>query len=177
MRTILILFLFAACNRSEEDGMFSFLALQDSKPAVIILPVVDGACNFTSSKVAQSFTDAVYNRLEQRTPFFLKKEKKPYGQFLVEMQLIELEEMQATSELVISMHVKILDLRTDKPKVILQEVLNVNTLLERPLSPRTLLMQNNEEFRISPMGLAHAKLTREIARRIEESISSQIRTN
>ncbi len=141
------------------------------KPNVLILPTQDEATTLTSLTVAESFTNAIFDRLEQKGHFQLEKEKKFRHQFLVEMQLIECDEIEtAPPELAMSMHLKILELKGDKPKVILQEILGVNTLLEKPLCPHSAMSQKSEEFRISPMGLAQAKLTRVIADRIEDYI-------
>ena len=169
MRLLLCLFLFTACTRASMDGTASFLE-SSSKPYVVILPVEDEACTFSSLKIAELFTNVVTNLLEEKGHFSLKKDT---GQFLVQMQLIEMQENnEAPSDLAMSILLKILDTRSDK--VLLQEVLSVNTLLEKPLNPNAMLSQNSEEFRISPIGLAHTKLSRKIAMCIEEYI---LRTN
>lgn len=166
-----LLILCVSCNRASEDGLAFSLSRNTFKPSILILPTIDEASSFSSSTVAESFTTAVFDRLEQKGHFLLEKEKKFGQQFLVQMQLLECEEIESTpSELAISIHLKILDVKGDKPKIILQEILGINTLLEKPLCPHTAMSPKSEEFRISPMGLAHAKLTREIASRIEDYI-------
>ncbi|NGX47328.1 MAG: hypothetical protein K1000chlam3_00701 [Chlamydiae bacterium] len=169
MRLLLCLFLFTACTRANIDGT-AFSSECCSKPTVVVLPVEDEACTFSSLKIAESFTKAVTDLLEEKEYFSLEKDA---GQFLVQMQLIELQENGKTpSDLSMSILLKILDMQNNK--VILKELFSANTLLEKPLSPNAALSQNNEEFRISPMGLAHAKLSRKIAMCIEENI---LRTN
>src|SRR5262249_35782817 len=92
-------------------------------------------------------------------------------QFAVNMKLLQHEELpQTPPELAMSVQLEILDARFSPSVVILQEVISINTLLEKPLNDTRLIAFQDENFRISPLGLAHAKISREIAARIEDYV-------
>lgn len=158
MRIFLPLILLAACTHHGSEEKFVSSYEQSSKPSVAVEPVEDAACNFSSLKVAQSLTTSILERLEQKQVFAVEKA----GQFLVQMQLIELEQSGGKPlELSMSVHVKISNRASGK--VILQEVVMASTLLENG-------EQKAQENRISPLGLAIAKLSREITQRIEDYV-------
>lgn len=152
------LILLAACTHRAGEEKFVFSFENSSKPSVAVEPVEDAACNFSSAKVAQSLSTSILERMEQKEVFAVEKT----GQFLVQMQLIELEQTDGKPpELSMSVHVKISNRASGK--IILQEVVMASTLLESG-------KQSAKENRISPMGLAIAKLSREITQRIEDYI-------
>lgn len=158
MRIFLPLILLAACTHQSGGEKFVFSFEQSSKPSLAVEPVEDVACNFSSLKVAKSLTTSVLERLEQKQVFAVEKA----GQFLVQMQLIELQQSDGKPpELSMSVHVKI----TNRPsgKIILQEVVMASTLLEKG-------EEQARENRISPLGLAISKLSRDITQRIEDYV-------
>lgn len=174
MRILLCLLLLTACNRSAVDST-AFFTHTNSEPTLAVLAVEDEACTFSSLKIADLLTSYVTRSVEQNTPLAIVQDKRG-AKYHIKMQLVELQETDSTpSELAMSILLKVLDTRSGK--VLLQEVLSVNTLLDEPLKPGTNLSQNNKEFRISPLGLCSAKLSRKISSRIEESILTQMRAN
>jgi|GEM_PF-3270970 len=174
MRILICFLLLSACSRSSTDSA-ALYAQTSSQPSIAILAIEDEACTFSSLKIADLLTSSVIRCVEQNKPFEIVQEKRA-ARYHIKMQLVELQESDTTPhDLTMSILLKILDTRNGK--VLLQEVLSVNTLLDEPLGPSTALSQNNAEFRISPLGLGSAKLSRKIATRIEESILSQVRTS
>ncbi len=172
MRYVIFALLLVGCTR-EDSSSYSTSMFQTGRKAIVaILPMEDCTETNLSTEIASALSQAVVERIEQKNPFNLATSRTQARQFLVTMQLIQHQESVLNpSELTVSVHLKILDLRSDKPKVILQEVLNHNTLLEMPLRSTDLVSWSNEAFRVSPMGLIHSKLSREIATRIEDYIT------
>ncbi|NGX37510.1 MAG: hypothetical protein K1000chlam2_00666 [Chlamydiae bacterium] len=167
MRHLFVLILCAACASSGKNTSSTLSVIDmNRKPLVAISVMEDLAKTPLSSHAAEAFTKAVFERLQHKNRLHLAQSKAQGRQFLVTMQLVRHQEIsQDPNELAISVLLKILDTRTEKPHVVLQEELSLNTPFEKPLTS-----WNDESFRISPMGLAHAKLSREIASRIEDYI-------
>ena len=108
----------------------------------------------------------VITRLKQKDRVSIEK-KSP--QFLVKMELVKHAPIDPlSSELSMLIHLEILDLREEKPKVILQEVLSTSSLIE--MNQALNVDWSDPAFRMSPLGLAHRKLSREIAGRIEDYV-------
>ena len=103
--------------------------------------------------------------------------------FVVFMELIEHQEVflnpkanssntDCSAELHMSVRVRVVDLRGEKPQITLQEMVFDNHLIPRPFTSVNFYQVpwGHESFVISPVGLAHAQLTKEIATRVEDYI-------
>lgn len=83
-----------------------------------------------------------------------------------------MDKLTPSSELSMIVRVRVFDLREEEPVIILQEMIHQTHLIPKP----TDLMEQSPDkwkkltFAISPMGLAHAGLCREVTKRIEEYI-------
>lgn len=105
-------------------------------------------------------------------------------QFVVFLELIEHEEIPKQSrkrltdmqdwsaDFNMSMRIRVLDLRENEPKVVLQEIVRDSHFIPRPFTQANFFQVawGDECFNISPVGLAHAEFTKEIASRIEDYI-------
>ena len=104
-------------------------------------------------------------------------------EFVIFLELVEHEEVPVSSEktadprdlpaeLNISMRVRVLDLRSQEPKVVLQELIHDSRHIPKTFNRYNFyqVIWGKEGFGISPMGLAHARMTREIAARLEAYI-------
>lgn len=103
--------------------------------------------------------------------------------FVVFMELIEHDEKpirnsakepldQCASNLDISVRVRVFDLRGEAPRIVLQEIVNHRQHLPRQFTKYNFHQEawGHDGFTISPLGLAHAQLTKEIASRIEDYV-------
>jgi hypothetical protein len=102
-------------------------------------------------------------------------------QFVAFLELIEHEEVQQQSkksaqnwsaDLNMSMRVRVLDLRGNEPKVVLQEIIRESHYIPRPFTQPSFFQVSwgTESFGISPIGLAHSDFTKEIALHLEDYI-------
>jgi hypothetical protein len=105
-------------------------------------------------------------------------------QFVVFLELVEHEEIpkqsrkrptdpqNCSADLNMNMRIRVLDLRENEPKVILQEFVRDSHFIPRPFTQANFFQVawGDECFNISPLGLAHANFTKEIASRIEDYI-------
>jgi hypothetical protein len=166
MRTLISLFfLLTSCTHNVIPPLAIFTQ-SHTKPLVAIHPMIENAPTAFSEKAAEIFTQIISGRLMQKNQITLEQK---HPQYSVLMQLAYHDDgNQSTEELSVHIHLKILDLREDKPKVILHEILSSSTLFD----PKAILSSNWQDpsFRMSPMGLTQLKLSREIASRIEDYI-------
>jgi hypothetical protein len=104
-------------------------------------------------------------------------------EFVVFLELLEHKERPMTSkktsspmdsaiELNMSVRVRILDLRKEQPEVILQEIIHDSHYIPRQFTRLNFhqVEWGKETYGISPLGLAHAQLTKEISTRIQDYI-------
>lgn len=83
-----------------------------------------------------------------------------------------IDKITPSSEISLTMRVRVFDLRGKTPEVILQEFVHQDHVIPKPSN----LNEPNPEkwkkmtFSVSPLGLAHAQFSKEIAKRIEDYI-------
>ncbi len=105
-------------------------------------------------------------------------------EFVVFFELVEHEEVlrqdkkkpidpqYCSADLNISMRVRVFDLRSQQPKVVLQELVHDSHFVPRQFTHVNFhqALWGEDSFSISPMGLAHKEFTKEIATRVEDYI-------
>jgi hypothetical protein len=105
-------------------------------------------------------------------------------EFVVFLELVEHEELfrqdpkksfalaECSANLNITMRVRIFDLRGGQPKIVLQELLHDTSFVPRQFTSENLyqVCWGNVSYSISPVGLAHAKFSKELTSRIEDYI-------
>lgn len=107
----------------------------------------------------------------------------PKEDFVVFLELLEhdeaLNDFQKTAapetcsaQLNISIRIRIVDLRQDEPRITLQEIIHDSHFVPRQFTHYNFHQApwGSEEFSISPVGIAHAQLVKEITTRIEDYI-------
>lgn len=141
-----------------------------------------------------SLTDARGIKAKTKT---LEEQNNPFGpeiswikdafqkdSFVVFLELVEHEEVfnqdrkkvsdisKCSADLKMSMRVRAFDLRQETPKVILQEIFHKTHHLPRQFTSENFYQVSWEDtlFNVTPLGLAHAQFTKEIAKRIEDYI-------
>lgn len=113
------------------------------------------------------------------------KQNCPAEDYAIFLELIEHEEIPLTtrknedpsrcsSQLNISLRVRVIDLRSAPNKIILQEILHDQHHIPKQFTKFHFHQESwgEQGFPISPIGLAHAKLIREVSSRIEEYIQT-----
>ncbi len=101
--------------------------------------------------------------------------------FVAFMELVEHEEIplaprrdipleKTPSELNISVRVRVVDVRSEIPRVVLQEVVSVSHAIPRQLNKANFerISPGGEGFYATPLGIAHEEICKEIASRIEK---------
>jgi hypothetical protein len=103
------------------------------------------------------------------------------NEFVVFMELVEHKEyplhtesdsQDSPAELSIAMRVRVVDIRGSEPKIVLQELLQDSQHIPRQFTRANFdqVPWGADTFDISPVGMAHAQLTKELASRLEDYI-------
>ena len=107
----------------------------------------------------------------------------PHDEFVVFMELAQHDEIplftskesspqDSPAELNMMVRLRVIDLRGNEPKIVLQELVQNREQIPRQFNKSNFYQVpwGNEMFDISPLGMAHAQLTKEISSRIEDYI-------
>lgn len=107
-----------------------------------------------------------------------------HQEFVVFLELVEHNEVarqnekkpvdaaKCSAELLMTMRIRVFDLRQDEPKVVLQELVHESHFIPRPFTRSNFQQEKwgHEMFIISPMGLAHSHFIKHICNRLEDYI-------
>jgi hypothetical protein len=105
-------------------------------------------------------------------------------QFVAFLELVEHEEVprqdrknptdpeNCSADLKMSMRIRVIDIRENEPRIVLQELLHDSHYIPRPFNQVNFFQVSwgDDFFSISPIGMAHADFTKAIANRIEDYI-------
>lgn len=112
---------------------------------------------------------------------WVKKEYEP-NEFVVFLELVEHETVplhkaknenfDASSNLNMAIRVRIIDIRGSQPKVVLQELIKDSYYITKTIIQTDYDTVNwgMDEYRFSPMSLAHSKIVKEVVERINDYI-------
>ncbi len=108
--------------------------------------------------------------------------KKVFGEndFVVFMELLKHEQVfvsplspeHSPADLNISMKIRVVDLRGDQPRIVLQEIIHDTQHFPKQFTKANFrqIAWGEDDFHVSPLGMAHIKLVKEISTRIEDYI-------
>lgn len=193
--------LLSSCNRGSNDEMSRFHEDGRIKPSVAIASMLDTTTFDASWSLSDELTQGVMNQItstgqvyvhsEQESPFTqnpfdtdLRWMKREFlsEEFVAFLELVEHEfapvktngvtSQEASSNLNMSVRLRVVDLRSDTPKIVLQEMIRDSYFIPKTLIPcdYTVEVWGTENYRKTPMGVAHAQLIAEIANRITDYI-------
>lgn len=195
---ILIGFAAVSCSRNS-DQMSRFHEDGRAKPKVAVASMLDTTSFDTSWSLSEELTADVIHLISSRGQIFVhSKEESPFTEnpfgndlswmkrefpseeFVAFLELVEHEFIpiegaslqEASSNLNMSVRVRVVDLRFPTPKVVLQEMIRETYFVPKTLIPTdyATIIWGSEEYKKSPMGIAHSQLVREIAGRISDYI-------
>ncbi len=120
-----------------------------------------------------------HDPFEQETTWV--KKGFPQNEVVAFMELLEHHEaslyptkeaQDSPSELNLTVRVRVFDLRDQTPRVVLEEIVQQSHHIPKPFNKANFsqVAWGDEAFEISPLGIAHEALTKEIAGRIEDYI-------
>ena len=95
---------------------------------------------------------------------------------LVEHEIVPAEKnrspLEVSSNLNMAVRVRVVDLRPAQPKVVLQEMVRDTYFIPKTLIPTdySVVVWGSDEYRKSPIGIAHAQVVNEISSRVSDYI-------
>ncbi len=111
------------------------------------------------------------------------KENYPDHEFVAFTEIVEHAEVpnrsernvspeNASAELRMTVRLRVFDMRGEEPKVVLQELIHKKHFVPKQFNQYNFAQEpwGDASFPVSPLGLAHAKLTKDIASRLEDYI-------
>jgi len=133
----------------------------------------------------ESFAAHAQKSIASNDPFGVEtawvKKAFPQNEFVVFMELLshheianlnEAEPQDTPAQLTMSMRVRVFDVRGTSPQIVLQEVIEQSHHVPRQFTQANLnqVPWGDEAFDVSPLGIAHDMLCKELAGRIEDYI-------
>lgn len=194
-KLLLWLFFFAVSlalsSCQDKTNHTTLIEKERTKPLVTLIPIVDKSGANLPWDLSEELTSSIQHKLLQKNKISLfehiptkQLQKKitrnlfsfdvqwcksafKEHEFVVFIQLIEHSEKK--NEVNICCQLRVIDVRGDTAKIILQEVIEESHAIPKQFAKST-LDPKKQNFNISPLGLAHAQLTKQIAGRIEDYI-------
>lgn len=154
-------------------------SLSEELTSMLVQKIVQGNQIYVEAPDEPSFAENPFgNDLS-----WIKKEF-PSHEFVVFLELVEHETVPAikskknlppqeiSSNLNMAVRVRVVDLRGSAPRIVLQEMIRDNYFIPKTLLPTdySLVTWGTEDYRKSPMGIAHTQLVQEIAHRVSDYI-------
>ncbi len=171
MRYLILLILCTGCTQRLGSTALKHSGNWEERPLVFLAHLEDHVGNALSHHSARNIYCSVEKRLQQKNKIYIAPSEKGPRQFEVSLKLIQQNEtIQSPNEITLGIHLHIEDLREEQPRTILQEVLSARGFLEKPFADLSKDDLLGEKFSVSPLGLTHAKIARDIATRIEDYI-------
>ncbi|MCY3974833.1 MAG: hypothetical protein OXF02_04730 [Simkaniaceae bacterium] len=187
--SVLFSTLLSGCNTRHLDSVSGPAAIRyqgndRAKPAIAIAPVLPPREAPLSSGLTEEFT-------EHLRQYFLKRRNLRLAtaeseEFVARTELIEhdivpkkptrslFDMLTPSRELVMTMRIRVFDLRRKAPLLILQEIVRQSYLV-----PESARLEESDpdrwrkvSFAVTPIGLAHARFAKVVAKRIEEYVLS-----
>lgn len=189
-----------SCSRNQ-DEMSRFHEDGRAKPSVAVASLLDTTSFDASWSLSEELTQGVMNLVAGTGEIFVHSQQEspftenPFGtnlswmkrefqgeEFVAFLELVEHEfvpvkakgiaPQEASSNLNMGVRLRVVDLRQETPKIVLQEMIRDSYFVPKTLIPVDYSVEawGTENFRKTPMGVAHAGLVKEIASRITDYI-------
>jgi len=181
-------------SRYHEDGR--------AKPVVAVASMIDTTSFECPWSISEELTSMIASQIGQSSEIFVNPKEEfafaenPFGndlswikrefnnhEFVVFLELVQHENapvakdkkaaaFEVSTNINIAVRVRVLDLRSSAPKVVLQELIRSSYYVPKTLLPTDYneVVWGSEEYRTTPMGIAHAELVQEVVSRLSDYI-------
>ena len=195
---IFSLFIFVSCNDSKNNDISRFYDDGRSRPIVAISSIIDSSSYELPWSLSEELTQSVLTNLCVNKNLFISstsemdeslsnsdnpfdvnidwmKNRFEHKEFIVFLELLKHDEIKGKNHTNLDMAVrlKIIDMRTKEPKVILQECICDNYYITKGSSKSDYqnVVWGSSNYPGSRMGMAHNQLAKQIANRISDYIA------
>jgi len=190
-----------SCNRNNNEQMTRFHEDGRSKPSLAIASMLDTTTFDASWSLSEELTAGVMSALSSTGQIYIHGSEEspftenPFGsdlswmkrefqseEFVAFLELVEHELVpvkskgvslqEASNNLDMAVRIRVVDLRPQTPRIVLQEMVRDSYFVPKTLIPTNYseITWGSEEYRKTPMGIAHNQLIGEIANRINDYI-------
>lgn len=190
-----------SCSHNNNVEMSRFHEDGRAKPSVAIASMLDTTSFDANWSLSEELTNGIMGLVAQNGKIYVhSKEESPFtenpfgsnlgwmkrefqaDEFVAFLELVEHEftpvrakgvtEQEASHNLNMSIRVRVVDLRANQPKIVLQEMIKDTYFVPKALIPNDYSVEvwGTEGFKKSPMGIAHAQLIKNVADRIADYI-------
>ena len=154
-------------------------SISEELTSMIVAQIGQSGKIYVVSKEDESFAE---NPFHQDLSWM--KREFPNQEFAVFLELVEheivpaskakkdLPSQEVSSNLNMSVRLRVIDVRGQSPKIVLQEIVKDSYFIPKTLLPTDYnrVTWGTAEFSKTPMGIAHAELVREVATRVSDYI-------
>jgi hypothetical protein len=190
-----------SCNRNSNEQVSRFHEDGRIKPSVAVASMLDTTSFDAPWSLSEELTQGVMDQIAKSGSIFVHSQEEspftenPFGtdlswmkrefdseEFVVFLELVEHEFtpvktkgvtlQEASSNLNMSVRMRVIDLRPETPKIVLQEMIRDSYFVPKTLIPNDYSVDGwgSEGYRKTPMGIAHTQLIKDIASRINDYI-------
>jgi len=197
---IFSLLVFSSCSNNQDTNSTTSRFYDDgrARPVVAISSVIDSTSYDLTWSLSEEITFLIKSQLSNNKNLFLSstemmdenltntdapfdlnvswmKDRFDNSEFLVFLELLNHNELKKDniSNLEMSMRIRIVDVRSKEPKVILQECIDDNYYIAKGSIKEDYqnVIWGSSEYANSRMGLAHKQLAKEISDRISDYVA------
>lgn len=199
--SLLIALAAVSCNRTQNDEMSKFHEDGRIKPSVAIASLLDTTTFDTSWSLSEELTQGVMSQIGATGQIFVHSQaespftENPFGtdlawmkrefqgeEFVAFLELVEHEFVpvgskeasinESSTNLNMSVRLRVVDLRAAAPRIVLQEMIRDQYFIPKTLIPTdySIDVWGTQGFRRTPMGIAHSQLIEQISSRIADYI-------
>ena len=193
---------FTACKSNSPEEFTRYYEDGRAKPVIAIAPMIDTTSNEFSWSLADEMQSLIMNRIAQKGTLFVNRDENafipssenPFGtdvswvkrefapnEFVVFLELVEHESVptsktisatDSSSNLNMQIRVRIIDIRSNSPKIVLQEVIRDSYYITKNTLPTdyNMVTWGTDEYMITPMSQAHSKITKEVVERLNDYV-------
>lgn len=190
-----------SCSRNQTETFSRFHEDGRAKPTVAIASMIDTTSFDASWSISEELTNGIMSQIASTGAIYVHSQEEspftdnPFGgdltwmkrefqgeEFVAFLELVEHEFapvrtkgaslQEASSNLNMAVRIRVIDLRPDNPRIVLQEMIRDSYFVPKTLIPTDYSVDvwGTENFRKSPMGVAHAGFIKEIASRIADYV-------
>lgn len=190
-----------SCNHNQNDQVSRFHEDGRAKPSIAVASMLDSTSFDVSWSLSEEITQGVMNKIAETGQIFVHAQQEspftenPFGtelswmkrefqgeEFVAFLELVEHEFQpvltkgvtlqEASNNLNMAIRLRVIDLRPQTPKVVLQEMIRDTYFVPKTLIPTDYSVEvwGTDSYRKSPVGIAHAQLVQEVAGRISDYI-------
>lgn len=190
-----------SCSHNQNDQVSRFHEDGRAKPSIAVASMLDSTSFDVSWSLSEEITQGVMNKIAETGQIFVHAQQEspftenPFGtelswmkrefqgeEFVAFLELVEHEFQpvltkgvtlqEASNNLNMAIRLRVIDLRPQTPKVVLQEMIRDTYFVPKTLIPTDYSVEvwGTDSYRKSPVGIAHAQLVQEVAGRISDYI-------